>query len=270
MTIALGMLASNGLVIAADMQETRGYTKIKRSKVAMVLTAHSLDTRETTARCCIVTGSGTAHHLNTVGHQLMQCVANGEDKADDVLISELTSIVAEYYCAHIAPFSNFPADIRPDFEIILGMGRRLFVSQYDVLSEVTTPFVTVGVGATVADPLLTYFYQSPRPDVRSAVLLSAYAIFRAKDSVEGYGKTTEIVGIIDGNIFQIPREDVHDLERAISNYSTNVEPAMLRSLTGIATAKQRKESSTATAKLRKIIGDISARLKLGYCQQESD
>ncbi|HUL75837.1 MAG TPA: hypothetical protein VL691_01130 [Vicinamibacteria bacterium] len=62
MTIALGLLAKDGLVIAADRQETRSYMKADQGKVSAVFATHQTPS-ETKSRCCLIAGAGSAHQI---------------------------------------------------------------------------------------------------------------------------------------------------------------------------------------------------------------
>ena len=67
MTIALGLLASDGIVIAADTQETySGALKVNHPKISGALNGDRFNPEGV----FIVTGAGSAVHLDPIGQEL--------------------------------------------------------------------------------------------------------------------------------------------------------------------------------------------------------
>ncbi len=256
MTIALGMLASDGFVVAADTHESRGIYKIEHGKMSAVLTATERPTGASSSyRCCAITGSGAAHHLDAVTKKIIERIRDGEALSDDELEAECGRILREFYLNHVAPFAAYPEPERPDFQLLLGaqlFKDRLLVSDKTIFKD-ASPYVAIGVGEIVAMPLLTRFYQLPMPDVRSAILLASYVIYHVKESIEGCGKSTDMAGVRNGHFFQIRRPDTKALENAVSEYSTWLEPMLLRKLTQTDTPKQRAASTKAQARIKRLI-----------------
>ena len=257
MTIALGILAKNGLVIAADSHESRGIYKVDQGKISAVLTA-TTGAAEAHFRCCAISGSGDGHHIDAVTRQVMECFSNGEAKSAKEVESDCAETIRDFYLKHVAPFGSYPEHERPDFRLLLAAqlpGNRLLVTDKTVLKD-ASPYVAIGAGEIVAMPLLQRFYQLPLPDVRSAILLAAYVMYHVKETIEGCGKSTDISGIHKGNYFDLRRAETKALEAAAGDYAAWVEPMMLRKLTSSDTEKQRGAASRAQRQLRRLIKAI--------------
>lgn len=262
MTIAIGIIASNGLVIAADTQETlHGVWKYGHGKVSAMVAAipHSiLGTRSS----CLVTGAGDGHHIDAISRKLREAFAKHQQvPSPHISVKDMfAGILKSFYADHVIPFAGYPPDERPDFELLIGCeapSTTLFQSQGNVFT-VESPVAAVGIGAMVALPLLARFYK-PIPDVKSAVLLALYVMFHVKESIEGCGKDTDIYGIHNGKFFMVRRRDAEELERAMSAFSSDVEPFFFRGLTGINSDEQRKASKKAQAQLKNLIAKLSLR-----------
>ncbi len=257
MTIAVGLIASDGLVIAADRQETHGgFIKFDQGKVSAALTATTRDVK-TPSRCCVLTGSGNGHHLDAVGDKLLRSIFKSEDKTDAEIDARFDGILKEFYAENILPFASYPDNERPDIQLLMGLDQprnRLLVSEKNIFRQADT-FVAVGIGSLIAYPLLTRFYKT-FPDVRGAVLLAAYVISHVKDSVEGCGKATDIAGIINGEYFSVPRIETDALESAVRDYSATVEPELLRRLIG-GSDEERKSATKAQARLKRAVNALT-------------
>ncbi len=216
MTIALGLLAKDGLVIAADTEETYGnFLKVDQGKVSAVLAAYQTP-GQTRSRCCLITGAGSGHHIDAIGQQLMNCVADGEDRSQGDIERDFGVILRNFYSEHIIPFAAYPEDQRPSLELLIGtqLPRRLLVSQDNVLKDGSS-YSAVGIGKLMAYPILGRFYRWPI-DVRTAVLLASYVLFHVKDSVAGCGKSTDMWGFNGEYAFNLPRQATKELEDAVS------------------------------------------------------
>lgn len=262
MTIAIGILASDGLVVAADTQETMGTWKLKHGKVSAMVAADQTPKADgKSRRSCLVTGAGQGHHIDVMSRTLLNTWGKNKAWTDAQMKQSFNDSLHEFYGKHVLPFAAYPAEDRPDFQLVVGCNwpsPTLLVSEGN-LFKVVWPFVAVGIGCMVATTLLTRFYKSPMLDVRSAVLLASYVMFHVKDSQEGCGKDTDIAGIADGEFFMLSRKETKALEDAMQEFSSDVEPAVFRAVTDIETHAQPKAATRARARLKK----LATKLRLG-------
>jgi hypothetical protein len=262
MTIALGLIAQNGVVVAADTNETRGFMKIDVKKISAMLGTNQTDPTETKARCYVITGSGSGHHLEAIRDQLFACVASNETAPTHKIDNDCAEILKKYYADHILPFALYPEHERPTMSLLIATDsphNRLLVSQDNAIRN-AGPIAAVGIGTIVADQLLGRYYQAPILDVYGVLLLASYVMYHVKDSVEGCGKATDMLGFKDGVFFSLRRDETAALEEAMGQYSRNFEPMMLRRLTAADTAEQQRLSAQARGKINKVIARLKARL----------
>src|SRR5271165_3308515 len=114
MTIALGLLASDGAVIAADTEESTGdYMKGVRGKMACYF-AHD----DEWAESCVVTGAGNSGYVRALMEELGQTYQAADPKtaifshrqsdAKDTLQYKFRECIKKFYKEHIIPFATYP------------------------------------------------------------------------------------------------------------------------------------------------------------------
>ncbi len=261
MTIALGLLASDGLVIAADRQETHGnLIKLDQSKLHATATLTHLDGRAAHKenRAFVVAGSGDGHHIDAVGLDILRSAFSWEPPGN--FADLLNGILKDFYRDHILPFAQYPEQQRPDVELILasseGHGKRLWVSQKTVFKPAGA-YVAIGIGELTAYPLLSRFYP-PRtyPDLRTAIGIAAYVITHVKDFTEGCGKQTDLVALQDGRYIEFPQEQIDQLEQAVRDYSSIVEPTLFWKQMGAASSVEQRAASRAQSRFKRLLAAL--------------
>ena len=114
MTIALGVLGPDGVVIAADTQESFGYAggaKVSGYKVW----SRVLDRQ---GRAISITGAGSAGHLDALSQQLIDGFVR--ERSWSKLPTRLQRIVRRFHEDHLKPLHTLPKDLIPDVEVIIG------------------------------------------------------------------------------------------------------------------------------------------------------
>lgn len=220
MTIALGLLAQDGFVLASDTQETAGNFKVDTQKIQSVHV-------ESVNWCgtCAVTGAGCAGYIDAITEQLHEAFCR-DDMTMKNWPDEVRKCVRRFYRQHVIPF-GFP-DERLDFSLIVAAQRDGVASQ--LLTHRTSVraiswHTAIGMGETVAKGLFHEF-GSAIMDVRTAALLAAYFIFRVKRSVEGCGHFTQVVIVRSNRTMTVPIIASAEWERAF----VALEPAIARVL----------------------------------------
>jgi hypothetical protein len=252
MTIAIGLLAKNGLVVAADRQETiPGYWKHDTGKIAagghsIIKPAGGNDSsalpRIVGSAHCLIAGSGHSHQLAAVKAELLKRF-NGEPQLEtsDQVQPAFTEILEEFHRRYIWPLVPvYGPEDAPSVQIIAGYayggGRPVLLESRDHLLIDSGPYVAIGAGADLALTLLGRFYTLPLLDVWQTVLLAAYIIYHVKESIDGCGKRTDIdVLNLEGERIRGGRvhpRTVSVIEDVMEEYSNAVEPRAFRSLVG--------------------------------------
>ena len=217
MTIALGILAPDGVVKAADTQESWGYfggAKISGYKIL---------TRVGNGRACSATGAGSAGYLDSLSQELTD---NFLDVPDPTNVERrLREKVREFYADHIRPMHGLPPIEQPSADVILGMTWKdhkavLLANERSALRR-CKHYVAVGAGRTHASMLLSRLLP-PKADTTTelALFLAAYVIFHVQSYVEGCGMGTHVTVLKDGAASYLSEVSISALETQFENYMT--------------------------------------------------
>lgn len=192
MTICIGMRATDGLVIAADAQESDTYLKREQGKIVVwhhVSSPENLNIPSTTA----FTGAGDAGYIDAfVGEFIGRPLANAKNSFKEIIAEKMK----RFHDDHVLPLVNAPNP--PAIQILIGAhfetANHLYVTERSTVREALF-HAAVGVGAHFA---LSCMGELPGiQDVRRTEILAAYIIALTKDRVEGCGKHTTIVSLHD-------------------------------------------------------------------------
>ena len=93
MTIALGLLASDGVVVAADTQETVGYSKLNQGKIA----AFCHRRPDQRWRHCLFTGAGPAVYIDACLDQFMHAFKAAQADADANIVTIFDASVRGFH-----------------------------------------------------------------------------------------------------------------------------------------------------------------------------
>lgn len=212
MTIAIGILASDGIVVGADTQHTWATLKLSATKLV-------------TGQNIVVTGSGDSFYIETIGKLLTKhAQVNPEDDCDQ-LEERFGGILEDFYERKVVPFAKFKD--RPEFELIIGAERngerRLWLTNMATLghqdlfavSGTGAPYVTSPL-ATLLDPRLT---KPHKLTCAFAWKTLAYAVSLAKEHVEDCGKHTHVAVLRDGAVKAIPEANIKVIEYHLARSS---------------------------------------------------
>ncbi len=214
MTIALGILAKDGLVIASDRQVGMPeYLKMGRGKIAF---GKQGAIGQPGGNMLAVTGAGNSHYIEHLQREFV----NEPFPATNELQKHFAERIHTFYQDHIIPFSGYASSERPDVSMIVA-GRRngaqvLLSSEKSVVTE-HYDCCSVGAGAMYAGILLQRLY-APL-GLTSAIQLAAYVVFQVKEHVDGCGNETDIIFLRDDGIHWVDREKVTELEGLFREYS---------------------------------------------------
>jgi hypothetical protein len=257
MTIALGIIATDGLVMAADTQQTiQGYAKFNRGKMGASLVSGL--GRPNAHSGCVIAGAGTSAHLGALSRNL-QAKFNGPARLKSMEETQdaFAEVVEQFHKRYVLPYAAFP-DERPDVKVLIGVLKdsnvKLFVSQGNLLKP-ADPYEAVGVGEVLARTFLQRFFQMPMLDVWETVLLASYVMYLVKESVDGCGGQTDMMCLYHKHpsFVLVSRQQTKEIERIFSDYCCGVEPANFRSVIGAAKANRGVKASVVRRRLEKQI-----------------
>lgn len=234
MTIALGILASDGMVLAADSEITTPYNlKAADTKILGAV----LDPRggRPVVKVMALAGAGSPGHYEAVRFKVVEVVMKGLSVDDDSLVEQgITRTITEFYHDHIIPFygQGFPEP--PDIELLAAMWngtRGLLWATDRTAVRRAFDYDAVGIARLQARELLSAYF-TPMMSVESAVLLACYIIMRVKGSVQYCGQETQIIVLRSGVSKHLPRAIVKACEGAFERYA-DFQTVAFRYATGV-------------------------------------
>jgi 20S proteasome alpha/beta subunit len=237
MTIAFGILATDGIVLAADTEEISGYAGGLKTDSQKILTGMCAGKKQTGVA---ISGAGTANYIDSISPKMLSTVTNATQNPDvsyDTLQDAIESQLADFYSKHVIPFANFPDHERPDFCLLIGVehGSHSGIWSTDRTTVYRCmPFGAVGVGSTYAKILLARLVK--KVDLMKASIVAAYVAFKVKQTIEGCGRDTDIVLVRRGgttsyihsqDILKMEQffQEYELIERKVFHYALAIEPA---------------------------------------------
>lgn len=234
MTVVIGIIAQDGVVIAADREEGDEYLKNDMGKLREVF--RGLEP----VGWIGVGGAGDGPACDEISRLLTDCFCEDKERDSDEAKAALIAQHRAYYEKIVLPFASAKQVGYPDYELIIGCmmgqtGNSLFVTSKLAVNPVAD-YDAIGIGAKVANTWLTRLYE--RMPVRAAIILAAYVIYQVKNSVTGCGLGTDIIMLNGRDLFGrvnpalIRRwEDAFryfpSLERNIFGYCVGLQPSPL-------------------------------------------
>jgi hypothetical protein len=264
MTIALGILASDGVVIAADSQETvQGYWKTNQGKITWSGFYGELrKTRGRSAGVCAIAGAGNrAGYVDALTSRLTAAFNGDPDavqRGDVQSLFEAETLT--FHREHVVPYSDLP-----EVSLVIGYYRNhheaLFTTDRGALIRQNS-FGAVGIGAMEAQSMLRFIWKL-RPDVRTAIVLAAYAVFLAKEKVDGCGSFTDVVYLRNHEAKGVPRETIERLEQVFRRYAKYLEMPLLHRVLGAEQTKPMSNAGEMAEVLRRDIAGVDITLTEG-------
>ena len=217
MTIALGILASDGLVIAADTQLSMGYLKTTAGKVTWAAKTEVPPGSNRTE--IIVSGAGAEFSIKHLGQEITsEFMETPAVMPAQHVGNVLRKSVLGFHKQHVTPHGK---DGSLDVWMIVGatdkIGKHLWVTDRSVTKE-ESRFGAVGVGLGMARIVMEQMYAPV--DTVGAILLASYVIWRVKHSMDGVGDETDIIASsAGGKTYWVSRSQAAKLEDVFQRFS---------------------------------------------------
>jgi hypothetical protein len=182
------MIARDGIVIAADRQETEGEHKKSQRKIESLWAMP--------VGALLVSGAGNGPYIDTMTEHLRHCFGTTQSKDyPKAMTDEFRAVHSAFYTEAVLPFAQFQSYERPDYELLFGCSTDhhfLWYSHKLTLNQVEAGYRAVGIGASAAESLLSKYYVMNLP-LKIAIALAAYVVFEVKNSVEQCGFETDVM-----------------------------------------------------------------------------
>jgi len=211
MTICIGILANDGIVLAADREEGDGYLKTDQGKIAWKFRGIQ------PIGASGITGAGVGPYLDEIANKLNDVFTDDAEGSENVVGPKLCDAHRSYYEQTVLPF---PSSDRPDYELLVacyGQGIKCIWSTCRMAFTKVHDYEAVGVGAKVAKTWLGRLYD--RIPAFYAAKLAAYVIYQVNRSVGGCGLGTDILMIRYGIPQYISDGVVREWENVFRSYA---------------------------------------------------
>lgn len=235
MTIAVGVLARTGVVIAADSQETvQGYWKSNQGKIWW-----SGRYSRASSGCCAVAAAGRAGYCDSLISQILHSFNSNVNAASNEAVRSLIKTEAtSFHTEHVAPYQDASS---LEVGCVVGYERNnqwgLFATDRGAVRQ-SNSYVAVGIGSNEATVALNGLLRRP-VELRTAIIMAAYGVFVAKDRVDGCGNFTDIVYMTNHRAYALPRPTAELLEQAFRRWATYVTLPMRGVVLGVAGGRSR-------------------------------
>jgi hypothetical protein len=217
MTIALGILMKETLVLAADTEITAGDAKTEGGKIYWAADA-SVSNKNT--GILAVTGAGDVAHLETAYCDLKELFLKHRSDSVEELGIRFRKLIKQFHKDYVVPYAYAPD--RPDIWLIVAVRRnsrfRMWTSNKSTLRPVIRNYAAVGIGQMQAQELFNLL--NKRMDHDTAKALAIYAVYRIKQVVQGVGKSTHIFSLgKEGIPYGMSEFQIEELEKMFRFYN---------------------------------------------------
>jgi 20S proteasome alpha/beta subunit len=228
MTIALGILGQQCLVIGADTEENYGAQKYQQGKIVS-----SWRGGDNPHGSICISGAGSAPHIEAASDEIVKQFRSFSATMEE-FESWLANFVYEFYSRHVMPFvGRVSVDEVPEFELVIGARHehttRLWTTHKTTLNK-NSPYVVIGISRGASQALLARLFR-PLPSLNVAAILAAYVIRQAKLSSISVGLDTEIRFIYMEGHSVVPEEKIKAWEEIFAKYES-VQREMFSYLSG--------------------------------------
>jgi hypothetical protein len=208
MTIALGLIAKDGVVLCADMQKTIGDMKTYDGKVDISIFPQ-------TGVIVAIAGAGDDDYIQTAKSYVLDGLR--KRRSWSTLEQNLKARLLSFFETHLSPWAHFPLSERPSVELLIGVtgsGHFPYLFHYEGTSfSRIHGMKPIGLGILLAQDLLDSYR-----DVYTTVQicsLATYILSRVR-GVEGCGGPTHIVALRKGMDFALTQKtDIENLEKEL-------------------------------------------------------
>lgn len=210
MTVALGFVANDGIVLGADMQQTIGDIKTYDGKIGLYIFSHG--------GVIAAVGAGDVDYIQTA----ISWVAKDFPSfvTPERVESELRKRCLRFFDEHLSRWAFFPGGERPTVELLIAIsGKKVPPALFHFWG---TAFVRVyakaiGSGVLLANDLISRYCRHRTYTVDQLSSLAIHILSKVKDGVVGCGGPTHLVGLRKGGDFAlVDMAEVKQLEKKFS------------------------------------------------------
>jgi 20S proteasome alpha/beta subunit len=225
MTIAIGLRSNDGIVLAADSQETlAGYIKGETGKIKTIIFA--------SGTVLAIVGSGHSDYIETATEKVSDGI--GELKNFPDIKNRLEENLLAFFDKHLA---RFPENERPAVDLLIGMSMRpsLFaLFHYSGTAFYTVSQKAIGAGILLANGLLSDF-ASGELNVDESASIAVYILSKVKRRVDTCGGFTDLVALrTNGDFALTDWKPIEKLEDEFEGVERRMIGSLRKEITAIA------------------------------------
>jgi hypothetical protein len=218
MTIDIGMLGADGIVLAADSEESWGDGfQYKTETVKIWSAGRSEGGKEPVA--IALAGSGDSDYLQALKLEVLTH-AFGPGWTFDSSQSRTEQRLLEFHSRHGIPFESDD----PYLELLIGVSAPQHQTLFSTKKTLTKPSVhkyeCIGCGREYATLLLSQFYAPNQLNSETCARVAIYVMDRVKDFIGGCGKDTQVVVMKAGKTVKLSLDCVRETESILRRAST--------------------------------------------------
>jgi len=209
MTIALGILATDGIVLATDTELSWGGTRKTEGAKIEMWPDDGL----------AIAGAGDVNYMEALSERIHAAVQSVRTPDVALIRRKVQAALVNFHHHHILPWNDPNLGIWLLIGIERGNQRALWVTSKATMRPCVC--AAVGAGSVEADALLVGLFglkKRPMLDLDTARLIAGYIAHVAKDRIPGCGKNTDMVLINGGTVEHLSRGTVSLLEHHIGEF----------------------------------------------------
>jgi hypothetical protein len=216
-TIALGVLCSDGIVLAADSEEGDIYPgdiKTRTMKIGAGMCGAPIGMPQISAA---VSGAGWARYLDAAKQKILPAVYGHPANSADDIQAMIEPEISDFYTKHVMPF--FSSDQKPELSVMVarqcGSQRALWSTDHTTVSR-ADHYAALGVGSPFCHLLMDRFkYET---DVLTGALIAGYVVSKVKEAIGGCSRPTNIVCLRNGFVTEMAALDVRDMDKLFEEF----------------------------------------------------
>jgi hypothetical protein len=215
-TQVVGLIASDGAVIAADTEISDGELKGLDTKVLVGTLSGPV------LKALALGGAGNLSYFEAMRLKLSEVVINeaGPTPDSDPFVERaLDDFILEFYNRRILPFKNDECPPYVDTLVatwVKGYGS-LWCTEQMTTRKCYDGRAVIGTGRTFPLDLLNAYYE-PRCPVEAVAVLAAYTVWRSTHTLNGVGNVIQMIVLNDNGAFQVPSLLIGKLESNFREY----------------------------------------------------
>ncbi len=270
MSIAIALLASDGIIIASDSQITIGDSKIDAGKWRALFTSDPYQEPDGQWRVrdrgsCIVAGAGQPDgYVYSAAESIISTFAENKTRIGDELKTAFERTLSDFHAMHVVPYLPLAAHERPGVDLLIAYGRNnttgAWFNDYSVLTHVSF-FRAVGIAKAQATTMLETLYRVPLLDTAASALLASLVVYRIKSSNIYCGNSTDIMCILGDGFLWVERKQNEQWESLWKQYGRTIEAANFRGLLGAPLEDETNKAKDLRNEFEKVTGQFRKRIK---------